>query len=105
MFMYGPVCKDLFVRGLLHAHFLWVTFVSARLVVCFQNLCSSRHRAVHPEAAGERAVTAARARPVPYVVRSFYICLQAALQHLPGVTGPPTLRPAPGDRCSLEKSA
>lgn len=80
-------------------------FVSVRLIVCFQNLCSSRHRAVHPEAAGGRAVTATRTRRVPYVVWSLYICLQAALQHLPGVTGPPTLRPAPGDGYSLEKSA
>lgn len=94
MFMY--VCMAVCLK---------LSCVSVRLAVCFQNLCSSRHRAVHPEAAGGRAVAPGRSGRVPYAVWSLYICLQAALQHLPGVTGPPTLRPAPGDRCGLEESA
>lgn len=43
MFMYGPVCKALFVRGLLHAHF----FYSGWLLLVRASLSASRTFAAH----------------------------------------------------------
>lgn len=83
--------------------------VSMFLSVCvpspLQNLRCSCHRTVRPQAAGEGAVVAKRVRRVPRVMRSLHLRLQADIQHLRGSAGPPTLRPAQGRSCRVEKGS